>query len=123
MKFSNNLENKGPLDTYWRVKLICKNVQAHSSLEPQANLYFLLKALKNNGRSDCSVFSFCKMAGEQSIMLFASELEGRGAWIAHKFLTCFYCRIILSLGVLSKPWMINLGTRTDIYERKTAKQV
>ena len=27
------------------------------------------------------------------------------------------------LGVLSKPWMINIGTRTDIYARKTAKQV
>ena len=57
MKFSNNLENKGPLDTYWRVKLICKNVQTHSSLEPQASLYFLLKDLNNNGRSDCSIRS------------------------------------------------------------------
>ena len=34
MKPSNNLENKAPLDTYWRVHLICKKVPAHSSLEP-----------------------------------------------------------------------------------------
>ena len=29
---SNNLENKTPSDTYWRIQL-CMNVQAHS-LEP-----------------------------------------------------------------------------------------
>ena len=34
MKLSNNLENKTPSDTYWRVKLECNKVQAHSSLEP-----------------------------------------------------------------------------------------
>ena len=34
MKPSNNLENKTPSDTYWRVQLVCKKVQAHSSLEP-----------------------------------------------------------------------------------------
>ena len=34
MKPSNNLENKGPLGTYWKVQLICKNVQTRSSLEP-----------------------------------------------------------------------------------------
>ena len=57
MKSSNNLENKGPLDTYWRVQLICKNVQAHSFLEPQTSLHFLSKALNNNVRSDCSIQS------------------------------------------------------------------
>ena len=45
-----------------------------------------------------TVFSFCKMAGQQSIMLLALEFEGQGVQIAHKFLTCFHCRIILSLG-------------------------
>ena len=45
-----------------------------------------------------TVFSFCKMAGEQSIVLLASEFEGRGARITQKFLACFYCHIILSLG-------------------------
>ena len=45
-----------------------------------------------------SVFSFCKMAGEQSIVLLPSGFVGQGAWIAHKFLICFYCHIILSLG-------------------------
>ena len=30
----NNLENKTPADTYWRVQLVCKKAQAHSALEP-----------------------------------------------------------------------------------------
>ena len=34
MKPFNNLENKSPSDTYLRVQLVCKRVQAHSSLEP-----------------------------------------------------------------------------------------
>ena len=34
MKPSNNLENKTTSDTYWRIQLVRKNVQAHSSLEP-----------------------------------------------------------------------------------------
>ena len=34
MKLSNSLENKTPSDTYWRVQLVYKKVQAHSSLEP-----------------------------------------------------------------------------------------
>ena len=34
MKPSTNLENKTPSDTYCRVQLVCKEVQAHSSLEP-----------------------------------------------------------------------------------------
>ena len=34
MKPSINLENKTPLDTYGRVQLVRKKVQAHSSLEP-----------------------------------------------------------------------------------------
>ena len=33
MKTSNDLENKIPSDTYWRIQLVCENVQAHSSLE------------------------------------------------------------------------------------------
>ena len=34
MRTSNNLENKAPADTYWRVQLVFKKVQAHNSLEP-----------------------------------------------------------------------------------------
>ena len=34
MKPFNNLENKTLSDTYWRVQLLCKKVQANSSLEP-----------------------------------------------------------------------------------------
>ena len=33
MRPSNNLENKIPSDAYWRVQLVCKKVQAYSSLE------------------------------------------------------------------------------------------
>ena len=33
MKPSNNLENKISSDFYWRVQLVCKKVQVHSSLE------------------------------------------------------------------------------------------
>ena len=34
MKSSNNLENKTTSETCRRVQLVCKKVQAHSSLEP-----------------------------------------------------------------------------------------
>ena len=34
MRPSNNLENATPSETYWRVQLVCMNVQAHNSLEP-----------------------------------------------------------------------------------------
>ena len=33
MKPSNNLENKTLSETYWRVQLVCMNVETHSSLE------------------------------------------------------------------------------------------
>ena len=33
MRPSNNLENKISSDAYWRIQLVCKKVQAHSSLE------------------------------------------------------------------------------------------
>ena len=35
MKLSNNMKNKIPSDTYWRVELVCTKVRTHSSLEPQ----------------------------------------------------------------------------------------
>ena len=34
MRPHNNLENKTPLDAYWRVQLVCMKVKNHSSLEP-----------------------------------------------------------------------------------------
>ena len=34
MRPSNNLENKTPSDTYWRVQLVCTKFQARNSLEP-----------------------------------------------------------------------------------------
>ena len=33
MKSCNNLENKTPSDTYWRVQLVCKKVQAHTNVK------------------------------------------------------------------------------------------
>ena len=33
MKPTNNLENKSPLHTYWRVQSVYKKFDAHSSLE------------------------------------------------------------------------------------------
>ena len=33
MRNSKNLENKTASDTFWRVQLVCKKIQAHSSLE------------------------------------------------------------------------------------------
>ena len=34
MRPSNNLENKAPSDRYWRVQLLCVEVQANNALEP-----------------------------------------------------------------------------------------
>ena len=62
------------------------------------------------------------MAGEQSITLLTSEFEGRGARITQVF-NRFLLLYNTKLGVLSKPRMINIGTRTDIYAKKPAKQV
>ena len=33
MKYFKNLENKTPSDTYRRIQLLCKKVQAHSPLQ------------------------------------------------------------------------------------------
>ena len=34
MRTSNNLENKIPSDTYWRIHLVGMKVQVHSFLDP-----------------------------------------------------------------------------------------
>ena len=34
MKLPNNLVNKTPSGTYWRVQLVCKKIQANRFLEP-----------------------------------------------------------------------------------------
>ena len=67
-------------------------------------LWYHLYEMKipDTSKSKSAVFSFCKMAGEQSIALLTLEFEGQGAQITHKFLTCFYCHIILSLGCYVK---------------------
>ena len=49
MKPSNNLENKTPSDTYWRVQLVWKKVQAHSSWEPQVEYNQDQMPLTNQG--------------------------------------------------------------------------
>ena len=49
MKPSNNLENKTPKDTCWRIQLVFKKVPAHSYLEPQLEYYQDKTALTYQG--------------------------------------------------------------------------
>ena len=49
MKPSNNLENKTPMDTYWKVQLVCNKVQAHISLPPPLEYNQDQKPLTNQG--------------------------------------------------------------------------
>ena len=49
MRPSNNLKKKTPSDTYCRVQLVCKKVQAHSSLEPPLEYNQELTPLTNQG--------------------------------------------------------------------------
>ena len=49
MKPSNNLENKTPSDTYWRVQPLCKKVQAHMSLKPTLEYNWDKMPLTNQG--------------------------------------------------------------------------
>ena len=49
MRPSNNLENKTPSDTYWRVQLVLKKVQAHNSLEPPLEYSQDQMSLTNQG--------------------------------------------------------------------------
>ena len=43
MRPSNNMENKTPLDTYWRVQLGRMTVHAHSSLDPPLEYFWQIK--------------------------------------------------------------------------------
>ena len=49
MRPSNNLENKTPSDTYWRVQLVCVKVQATTSLEPPLEYNQKQMLLMNQG--------------------------------------------------------------------------
>ena len=49
MKPSNNLENKTPSDTYWRVQLVNMKVQSPSSLEPWLEYSLDQMLLMNQG--------------------------------------------------------------------------
>ena len=49
MRPSNNLEDKTLSDIYWRVQLVCINIQAHSSLEPPLEYNQDLMPLMNQG--------------------------------------------------------------------------
>ena len=46
---SNNLENKIPLDTYWRFQLVCTKFHVHSSLEPPLEYHQDQIPLENQG--------------------------------------------------------------------------
>ena len=49
MKLPNNLENKTPSDTYWRVQLVCKKIQANRFLEPPLEYNQDQMSLTNQG--------------------------------------------------------------------------
>ena len=49
MKLLNNLENKTPSDTYWRVQLVCKKIQANRFLEPPLEYNQDQMSLTNQG--------------------------------------------------------------------------
>ena len=59
IKPSNNMENKTPLHTYWKVQLVCKKVPAHSSLEPPLEYNQDQMLLTNQG----SLWPFLTMSG------------------------------------------------------------
>ena len=52
MKPYKNLETKTPWDTYWRVQLVCKKVQAHLILEPPLQYNQDQMPLTNQGSYD-----------------------------------------------------------------------
>ena len=72
MKPSNNLENKTPLGTYWRVELVCKKSQTNSSLEPPLENNQDQMLLTNQG------LFFLSILGVTEIMCsFKFLLEGK----------------------------------------------
>ena len=58
---SKNLENKTPSDTYQRVRLVPKKVQAHSSLEPPLLEYNQEQTSLTNEGSLWSFKPSCKL--------------------------------------------------------------
>ena len=72
MKPSNNLEWSS--DIYWRVQLVCKKVQAHSSLEPPLEYNQDQMPLTNQG----SLMTFLTILGITEISCsFRLVLEGK----------------------------------------------
>ena len=68
MKPSDNLEKKTLWGTYWRVQLICKNIQAHSSLEPplEYNLDQIMTFMTFSTISEVTeILSSCKLVLEE----------------------------------------------------------
>ena len=58
MKPFNNLENKTPSDTYWKVQLVCKKIQGHSFLEPPPEYNHDQTPLTNQGSLRTFYLSF-----------------------------------------------------------------
>ena len=66
MKPFNNLENKNPSDTYWRIQLVCKKIKAHSSLETPLEYNQDQIPLTNQG----SLWTFHDLGSYRKIMQF-----------------------------------------------------
>ena len=125
MRPSNNLENKIPSDTYWRVQLVCKTVQAHSSLEPPLVLHimqFQISSRRENRYRDIpksSGLEFLEVFSKQFCFIKCRRQHLRATfWIA-KFLgsDCFFCfNSICKFSIFKTPFAI-ITSLSKIYFR------
>ena len=70
-KKTNRVVNKTPSDAYWRVQLVCKKVQAHSSLEPLLECIQNQTPLINQGSS----WPFNHLGSYRNIMQFQISIR------------------------------------------------
>ena len=97
--FWNNLENKTSSGTYWRVQLVCKKVQTHSSLESlmEYKIWFILNVV-HHGWLTKKIFHsrLTKMAINVISFTFLSY---RITWDNMRFVSCIrgllFTRIVL----------------------------
>ena len=74
MRPSNNLKNKTPSNTYWRVQLVCMKVQGHSFLEPPLEYNQDQTSFMNQGL----LWSFLTILGVMEILCsFRLVLDGK----------------------------------------------
>ena len=92
MKPFNNLKKKTSSDTYWRVQIVCKKFQAHSSSEPQLEYNQDQTPLMNQISSGplilgVNIFSFRLVLAAKSGKEIpkSSRLEFLGKFLANNF--------------------------------------